>query len=78
MPQPQPPRVHIRSVPMPELNQTGYEIIGDTADDVQREITRLMNYVDDRGGEAHFNNPAREGARWRSAGYTRLTDTVLA
>lgn len=57
---------------------TAYQIIARDPGDVQAEIDRLVDMVDDTGGEAHFENPHRAYScldglkRWRSRGFVRV------
>jgi hypothetical protein len=79
-----PDRVTVVSVPMPEQlpGTTAFQIVGTTADDVQREIDKIMVDVDVRGGVSEFRNPERcrehqYFGRFISRGYTRVSPPAM-
>ncbi len=79
----QPARVSVLSGPMEgRPGHLAFQITGQTAEDVQREIDRLMADVDVRGGQAEFRHPAKSRekeyfGRWQSRGYTHIATPAL-
>lgn len=80
-----PDRVSVQSCRLPDYpaDYLAWQIVGATADDVQREISRVHDYCDLRVGEAHFRNPVfqrggEHAGRWVSRGFTRLAELEVA
>ena len=67
--------VRISMVDMPRGgDMVAYEIVGDTALRVQREIKRIVDRIDQFGGMATFRNPAPHGDVFVSHGYVLETE----
>ncbi|MEO6382017.1 MAG: hypothetical protein ABIO35_08465 [Nitrobacter sp.] len=79
------PRVQVTSIPAPDLgrNSHRHRIVGIGPNDVQREITRLMDMVENATGQGSFVGPVqiRAGADagfYEAEGFTQIVQFAEA
>jgi hypothetical protein len=72
--------VSISYKPLPDFpGVVVYEIIGNTPDQVQKEITRVFLQVETFSGSAEFSNPKQlKSGQYGASGYTFIDESRAA